>query len=42
MEIIEQYLALYATGFAVGVALTGIPVMIGSAIGLVYKIAAKE
>lgn len=42
MEVIQEYLSLYATGFAVGVALSGIPVMMGTAIGFIYKIAAKE
>ena len=42
MEVINEYLSLYAAGFAVGVALSGIPVMMGTAIGFLYKIAAKE
>lgn len=41
MDIIQEYLALYASGFAVGVVLSGIPVMMGSAIGFVYKIAGR-
>lgn len=41
MDIIQEYLSLYASGFAVGVALVGIPVMMGSAIGFIYKIAER-
>lgn len=41
MDIIQGYINLYITGFATGVGLIGIPVMTGSAIGLLYKIAAR-
>lgn len=41
MDIIQEYLNLYVSGFAVGVSIVGIPVMMGSAIGFVYNIAGR-
>lgn len=37
MDVIETYIKLYITGFEIGVAMIGGPVMIGSVIGWVYK-----
>ena len=41
MDVIEAYLNLYITGFEVGVIMVGLPVMTGSAIGFLYKIASR-
>lgn len=41
MDVIQDYINLYYTGFEIGVALAAIPVIMGSAIGFVYKIAMK-
>lgn len=41
MDVITEYIQLYITGFSIGVAMIGFPVMMGSAIGFVYRIAAK-
>lgn len=37
MDVIESYINLFITGFEIGVALIGGPLMIGSVIGWVYK-----
>lgn len=42
MDLIQEYIGLFKTGFEIGVALAAIPVIMGSAIGLIYKIAGKE
>lgn len=41
MDVIRDYIQLYITGFGIGVGLAVLPVVMGSAIGFVYKIAAK-
>lgn len=37
MDVIQSYINLFISGFEVGVALIGVPVMIGSVIGWVYN-----
>lgn len=37
MDVIQSYINLFISGFAVGVAMIGEPVMIGSVIGWVYN-----
>ena len=41
MDIIQEYINLYITGFEIGVGLAALPVVMGSAIGFLYKIFAR-
>lgn len=41
MDIIQEYINLYVTGFEIGIGLSVLPVMMGSAIGFIYKIASR-
>ena len=41
MDIITEYIQLYITGFSIGVGMIGFPVMMGTAIGFIYRICAN-